>query len=70
MMNYAESYRKELHTSRYYRTTLKDFMDWFNEDKTNGTKKIFFEDVEEDIFKAAYDFSIPVIMVKYLIKHL
>lgn len=69
-MNYAENYRKELHTSNYYRVSLKNFIDWFNEDKTGGTKKIFLEDVAEDIFKAAYDFSIPVIMVKYLIKNL
>lgn len=69
-MNYAENYRKELHTSSYYRISLKDFMDWFNEDKTDSTRKTFLQDVEEDIYLAACDFSIPVIMVKYLIKNL
>ena len=69
-MNYAENYRKELHSSRFYRISLKDFMDWFNEDKTDYTKKTFLRDAEEDIYLAAYDFSIPVIMVKYLIKNL
>lgn len=67
-MNYAENYRKELHTSSFYRISLKDFMDWFNED--DSTKKTFLQDVKENIYLAAYDFSIPVIMVKYLIKNL
>lgn len=63
-MTNKEIYMKEINTSKDYKTTFKEFMNWL--EKNHKYEEILKEEIKEDIYKAAVDFSIPLIMVKKL----
>lgn len=50
-----------------YNITLKEFMNWLKE---NCKKANFKKSLKEGMYETAVDFSVPVIMVKYLGKRL
>ena len=61
-------YEMEIITSKDYEITLEEFMNWLEE---NNKKEAFKKSVEkEGMYETAVDFSVPVIMVKYLGKRL
>ena len=51
----------------FFRVSLKEMREYF---KNEEERKIFKEDIKDSIFTAAIDFSIPVMMVKVLVKEL
>ena len=67
-MTNKEIYMKEINFSKDYKTTFKEFMNWL--DENHKYEEILKEEIKEDIYKAAVDFSIPLIMVKKLKKML
>ena len=56
-------YEKEIITSEDYNITLSEFTNWLEE---NNKKEAFKKSLKEGTYETAVDFSIPVIMVKYL----
>ena len=64
-MTNKEIYMKEINTSKDYKITFEEFMNWLEE---NHKEEILKEEMKEDEYKAAVDFSIPLIMVKKLKK--
>ena len=57
-----ETEMKENNTD--YNITLKEFVDWLKE---NNKKEAFKKSVEkEGMYETAVDFSVPMVMVKYL----
>lgn len=51
----------------FFRVSLKEMREYFKGEKE---RNIFKEDVKDSIFTAAIDFSIPVMIVKILVKEL
>lgn len=61
-------YEKEIITSEDYNISLPEFVNWLKE---NSKEADFRKSVEkEGMYETAVDFSVPVIMVKYLGKRL
>lgn len=52
---------------QFFKVSLKEMREYF---KGETERNIFKEDVKDSIFTAAIDFSIPVMIVKILVKEL
>lgn len=59
-----KQYRNEI-SNEEYRISLKDFQEWIEEKNLMETLK---QEAEEDIYKAAVDFSVMVIVIKAMMK--
>ena len=67
MMTARIQYETEILVSNDYNITLKEFTEWLEE---NNKTEAFKRSLKEGMYETAVDFSIPVIMVKYLEKRL
>lgn len=71
-MNINEyNYRKTINTDRDYKITIKEFIKWIK--KYPGCESELWERLKkiqklstEDLYHIAWDYTIPIIMVKYL----
>lgn len=59
-------YEKEIITSEDYNISLSEFVNWL---KDNNKEADFRKSLKEGLYETAVDFSIPVIIVKYLEKN-
>lgn len=59
-------YEKEIITSEDYNISLSEFVNWL---KDNNKEADFRKSLKEGIYETAVDFSVPVIIVKYLEKN-
>lgn len=74
-MNYRIAYTNDLksHNAKYYHITIADFIAWMNsreDEPKDFNRKAAYAETDADLYEVAYDYSIPVIMVKYLRKPL
>lgn len=60
-------YEKEIVISEDYNISLSEFVNWL---KDNNKEADFRKSLKEGLYETAVDFSVPVIMVKYLGKRL
>lgn len=60
-------YENEILISDDYKIALSEFVNWLKE---NHKEENFKRSLKEGMYETAVDFSIPVIMVKYLEKRL
>ena len=60
-------YEKEIIISEDYNISLSEFVNWL---KDNNKEADFRKSLKEGLYETAVDFSVPVIMVKYLGKRL
>lgn len=68
MREHKEQYMKEINTDPEYRTTLKEFTQWLEENNMVDIFNKMLQNEENDDYYIAVDFSIPVTMVKYFRK--
>ena len=59
-------YEKEIITSEDYNISLSEFVNWL---KDNNKEADFRKSLKEGMYETAVDFSVPVIIVKYLEKN-
>lgn len=66
MMNNKERYNKEIsEQNSYYKVTIKEFINWLKENNEFEWFKIRILN-NENFYNIATNYSIPVIMIKYL----
>lgn len=68
MMNYEKDYNEVIGTcDEGYKLTIEDFKEWLEEDTRMDIFKKDLKTIEEekDLYMVAFDYSIPVIMVKW-----
>lgn len=66
MMTNKERYNKEIaEQNSYYKTTIKEFIDWLKENNEYEWFGIRILN-NEDFYNIATDYSIPLVMIKYL----
>lgn len=74
-MNYRIAYTNDLNgvNHKYYTQSVATLTAWLNAHKSDADyfyRKAAAAETDEDLYELAYDFSTPVIMVKYLRKPL
>lgn len=74
-MNYRIAYTNDLNgvNHKYYTQSVTDFIAWLNAHKADAdyfSRKAAAAETDDDLYELAYDFSTPVVMVKYLRKPL
>ena len=59
-------YETEINTNEDYIVSLSDFINWL---KDNNKEADFTKSLKKGLYETAVDFSVPVIIVKYLEKN-
>ncbi len=63
-------YRKEINTNEDYKISKKEFEKWLRDENKLGVFTVDLYDamMSDDMYTVAVDYSIPIIMVKIIIK--
>lgn len=61
-----KKYMDAINTSEEFKTTIEEFKEWLNENRDEkGIFRSELREVEFNDYYVAWDFRIPVVMVKY-----